>query len=627
MELTLHDASAPGQTARVAGTSGARGLAPEPTATERRLHAEIAQLRLDMERLRSRATHIERLGQTGIWDFEPVSGRLVWSDGTYRIFGVPPEAGITIDQAVAFYPVERHADIMAGVGEAATHGCGFDLMLPFTSAIGAPGWVRSLGYTEHDPDGVQHVFGFVRDVTREVTTERQLRQLAERDALTDVWNRRAFMDRLGDAVAAVGAGAGGGLTLVVLDVDHFKDINDVHGHAVGDQLLFEMSRRLTASVRPTDTVARLGGDEFAVILPGLSGDATVSRRVAMILSLFETPIDTTAGPLEIGISLGAAQFPEAGATPDELLRDADVALYQAKSVGRGQACVFHPGLGTEAAERLGLLAEVRAALGCGQMEVYYQPIIDLWTGVVRGLEALVRWRHPTRGLLTPAAFLPALADPALSVEIGNFVLARGLAQLRAWLDAGEPVTCLNVNVSEGQLRRGETLVQRVLKLLHDAGIAPDRLKLELLESAFLGRQADAVAQTIRQLQGHGIVVALDDFGTGYASLTHLKQFAVGRIKIDRSFVADVCDDASDAAIAHAIINLGRNLGIRVTAEGIETPEQLAFLLAAGCDCGQGYLFARPMPAERVPAFLADWYGGAGRALLGVAPPAFTGPAN
>lgn len=567
--------------------------------------------------MRSRANETERLGQTGVWDFAPASGRLTWSEGTYRIFGLPPGSGITLGQALSFYPAEHRATISASVADAEARGQNFDHTTPFVGATGAAGWVRSLGYTETDASGVKHVFGFIRDVTLEVSTERQLRRMADHDALTGVSNWRSFHRRFEDAVEVTN---GAGLALVVLDVDHFKSVNDRHGHAVGDQLLVEFARRLASGVRPCDTVARIGGDEFAVILPGLSGRAAVASRMTTLLGLFETPIETSAGRLDVGISLGAAHYPEGGVTPDELLKNADIALYQAKSNGRGQACVFRRGLGAIAEDRLGLLSDVRTALARGQLEVFYQPIIDLRTGIVRGLEALVRWRHPSRGLLAPAAFQPALEDAALSAEIGDFVLARSLGQMRAWTDAAEPVTCLNVNVSEGQLRQGDGLVQRVLGLLREFALTPDRLKLELLETAFLGRQADAVARTIRALQDNGIVVALDDFGTGYASLTHLKQFHVGRIKIDRSFIKDVCDDPSDAAITRAIIDLSRNLGIRVTAEGIELPEQLAFLHAAGCDCGQGYLFSRPMAAESVPGFLGDWYGGTGEALLGVAHP-------
>jgi diguanylate cyclase (GGDEF)-like protein len=403
--------------------------------------------------------------------------------------------------------------------------------------------------------------------------------------------------------------------VLLLDVDHFKEVNDVHGHAAGDQLLRELARRLCSGVRPEDTVARFGGDEFAMILAGVADEMTVRRRLAEIVELFATPVELSTGPLDIAISLGAALYPAGGETADELLHSADIALYQAKSFGRRQACVFHPGLGDEIEARLGLLSDARAGLARGQFEVFYQPIVDLRTADVRALEALVRWHHPTRGLLTPAAFPPVLADPALAWEIGDFVIARSLRQLRKWLDAGAPACCIQVNVSASQLRRGDELVGRIMSLLRECGLTPDRLRLELLEGAFVGRQAEAVAHTLKLLKSEGVVIALDDFGTGYASLTHIKQFDVGRIKIDRSFIAGVCNAASDAAITRAIIDLGRNLNIRVTAEGVEEPAQLAFLMAAGCDCGQGYLFGRPMPAADLPAWLAEWCGGRGAAIL------------
>lgn len=260
---------------------------------------------------------------------------------------------------------------------------------------------------------------------------------------------------------------------------------------------------------------------------------------------------------------------------------------------------------------------MRLGLRRDEFDVFYQPIVDLRTLIVRGLEALVRWRHPTRGLLSPAAFAQALADPVLSARIGSFAMARSLRQMREWIDAGQPVACVNVNISESQLLHGDELFRQVVATLKAHDLAPDRLKLEILESAFLSHQPDAIAATLARLQRLGVVVALDDFGTGYASLTHLKQFNVGRIKIDQSFIRGFCTDASNLAITRAIIDLGCNLGMRVVAEGIEELSQLALLLTARCDCGQGYLFSRPMPAEAVPDFLSRWQQ-EGPALLAAA---------
>ena len=550
------------------------------------------------------AEQIERLARIGRWEVDLATSVPSWSAGTYRIFGLDPSVPVTLEQAIALYAPEVRAQLEAMIGEAVASGTPYDFTLPHLTADGEQRWVRAIGQVEAAPDGRRLLIGVVRDVTDERAAEQRLRQLADDDALTGLCNRRVFLERLGRALATVGMTAG--LALLLLDIDRFKQINDRHGHAAGDAVLVEVARRLRAGVRASDIVARLGGDEFAVILYGVATRDDAERRLQMLLALFEVPAELASGPLALGVSLGGSLFPDGGATEAALLRSADVALYQAKSLGRGQACLFDRTLEVDMQQRAGLLAQVRAALAAGELCLFYQPIIDLRTLAVRGLEALIRWRHPQRGLLGPAEFAAALADPALSAEIGSFVLSDSLRQMRRWIDAEAPVFCVNVNISESQLRDGGALFDQIVALLAAQRLSPDRLKLEILESAFLGHAPEAIAETLARLQRHGIVVALDDFGTGYASLTHLKQFDVGRIKIDRSFIQGLGADASSTAIVRAIVDLGRNLGIRVTAEGIETVDQLAALVQTGCDCGQGYLFSTPMPAERVPGFLRRW---------------------
>ena len=299
---------------------------------------------------------------------------------------------------------------------------------------------------------------------------------------------------------------------------------------------------------------------------------------------------------------------------DLLLKQADIALYKAKLNGRDQFCLFQPSFRKEVDDHGRLLEEVRTGLARNQFEVHYQPIVDLRTQIIRGWEALIRWRHPNKGLLPPGRFMPALTDPKMSVAIDDFVLATSLRQMRQWLDGGVPVTCAGVNVSDAQLRRTD-LVERIETLLEQHNLTPDRLKLEVLETAFVGHSTQAVAATIDRLARLGVVCALDDFGTGHASLTHLKQFRVERIKIDRSFVSNLGTDGYDQAIVRCMITLGHELGIRITAEGVEKAEQLAMLRRLGCDVGQGYLFGRPMHPDDVPQFLQLWYDGGAAKLF------------
>lgn len=571
-----------------------------------RMRARIAALEGELRRRQTLAEQTEWLGRIGSWDLDVETATLSWSEGTYRIFGLDPAVPVTLDQTLSFYPDEPRAVIDAMLRKAAESGEPFDFTVPHTTVDGASRWVRAIGQMINDEDGRRRLVGVMRDVTSERGTEERLRYLAGHDPLTGLCNRRTFLERLD---AALQTTEGGDTALMLIDIDHFKSVNDLHGHGVGDALLRETARRLRSGVRGTDTVARIGGDEFAVIVEGVQTEVDVEARLNSVVRLFDSPIELASGPFCIGISAGIATSRHRAMNADQLLKDADQALYQAKNLGRGQGFVFTAALGASMEQRLRIRMDVRVALQRDELDIFYQPIMDLRTLAIRGLEALIRWRHPERGALTPAAFLPALADPALSFDIGNFVLANSLRQMRAWIDAGVAAACVNVNVSESQLLRGEELFETVAGLLKQNGLAPDRLKLELLESAFLGRQNDAVAATVARFNQYGVVVALDDFGTGYASLTHLKQFAVGRIKIDQSFMRDLGVDPGNTAITRAIIDLSRSLGLRVTAEGIETKAQLAFLLAAGCDCGQGYLFSRPMPADQVPGFVRRWHNG------------------
>ncbi len=436
--------------------------------------------------------------------------------------------------------------------------------------------------------------------------------LAHQDVLTGLPNRRAFEAHIDHSCAGRTSET---LAVCIIDVDRFKAVNDAHGHAVGDKLLQETGRRLSKSVRTTDFVARLGGDEFAIVLHGMSDKADLRRRASAIVEEARRPFDADGIVLEPSVSVGACLSGARVTTSDALLKNADVALYKAKLDGRDRFCVFQPSLRKHVDAHGRLLDEVRIGLARNQFEAYYQPVVDLRTQIVRGWEALARWRHPKRGLLLPRSFLPALADPNMSVVLDDFMLDTSLRQMRQWLDGGVPVTCAGVNVSEAQLKRPD-LVPRIEALLRHHQLTPDRLKIEVLETAFIGQSMNAVAATIDQLAELGVVSALDDFGTGYASLKHLKQFRVERIKIDRTFVANLGSDSYDDAIVRCILALGRDLGIRITAEGIETTEQLQMLRHLGCDCGQGYLFGRPMHPDDVPGFLTRWHGEDAGKLLG-----------
>ena len=558
-----------------------------------------------------KAEQVERLVKVGSFEVDLQTDTLTWSDGTYAIFGLTPGVPVSIDQALACYDVEVRLEIGRHLASAAAAGEPFDLTVPFRSMSGDTGWVRIFAQVDTS-GGSKRLIGVIQDITRERETEQRLQLLAHQDVLTGLPNRRAFEAHIDQTFTKRTNEV---LAVCIIDVDRFKAVNDAHGHAVGDKLLQEIGRRLPNSVRVTDFVARLGGDEFAIVLHGMSNKADLRRRACAIVEKTRQPFEADGTVLEPSVSVGACLSGAKVTTSDTLLNNADIALYKAKLDGRNQFCLFQARLRKHVDDHGRLLDEVRVALARNQFEAHYQPIIDLRSRIVRGWEALARWRHPKRGLLLPRSFLPALADPKMSVVIDDFMLDTSLRQMRQWLDGGIPVTCAGVNVSEAQLKRPD-LVARIASQLRHHQLTPDRLKIEVLETAFIGQSMNAVAATIDQLAQLGVVCALDDFGTGYASLKHLKQFRVERIKIDRTFVANLGNDSYDDAIVRCILTLGRDLGIRITAEGIETVEQLQMLRRLGCDCGQGYLFGRPMHPDDVPGFLTRWHGGEAARLLG-----------
>ncbi len=568
--------------------------------------------RAEVRTWREKARQVEQLVKLGSFEVDLDTGTLTWSDGTYAIFGLPPGSPITVEQALSFYDAEVQAEIGSRLEAARISGQPYDLTVQFRTFSGNIGWARMSGQVE-TVSGSPRLVGVIRDITRERETEERLRLQANQDVLTGLPNRRAFQVHLDETFAK--SSSDGAMALCIVDVDRFKLVNDDHGHATGDRLLQTIGRRLSAAVRSTDFVARLGGDEFAVLLHAMHDKAELELRASALVSAARLPIRVADVELEPTISVGATFVEGKAATAEAILKQADIALYKAKLNGRDQHCLFRSSFRKEVVDHGRLLDEVTTGLHRNQFEVHYQPIIDLRTHVVRGWEALVRWNHPTKGFLLPRSFLPALADPKTSVAIDEFVLAASLRQMRHWLDAGVAVTCAGVNVSEALLKRRD-LVSKITLLLEDYQLTPDRLKIEVLETAFVGKETSVVASTIDQLASFGVVSALDNFGTGFASLTHLKQFRVERIKIDRSFIANLHASGYDHAIVRCMIALGRDLGIRITAEGIETIEQLHVLQRLRCDCGQGYLFARPMHPDDVPDFLTRWHGSEAARLLG-----------
>ncbi len=437
----------------------------------------------------------------------------------------------------------------------------------------------------------------VQDMSASKENAARIADLAFKDPLTELRNRRAFNQALADVLAdrrARGA-------VILVDLDHFKDVNDALGHDAGDALLVEIAHRLKLAVRDEDVVARLGGDEFALILEGRRTRDEVTAIAARITQALQTPISFAGHEIHAGGSLGITCFPADGRDPETLLKNADIALYRSKATGRRTFRFFEAAMRAHALAKLELTTEIRHGLDRDEFGVVFQPVVTIEGRRPRGFEALLRWRHPTRGLLAPAAFLDAAEDAGLVPALGAVVIHAVARQIAAWRRSHDWTGVVALNIAAGQAR-DPSFVTNLLGVLADQGVPPESIEIEITENVLLADD-DRIEATIRELRHAGLSVALDDFGTGFASLTHLKRFPVDILKIDMSFVAEIDTDPDSATIARAIVNLAHSLQMRVVAEGIENEAQLAALQRLGCDFGQGYLFARPADGDAMTAWL------------------------
>ncbi|MET0478868.1 MAG: EAL domain-containing protein, partial [Actinomycetota bacterium] len=440
-----------------------------------------------------------------------------------------------------------------------------------------------------------------RDVSDRKELEAQLVHQAFHDGLTGLANRTLFTERVEHALARA---APGDLAVLFIDLDDFKHVNDSLGHAAGDQLLVAAARRLQGCLRPTDVAARLGGDEFAVLLERVTdadGAATVAGRV---LDTLHQPFGLNGRTIPIKASLGVATGRPGADEADELLRNADVAMYAAKAGGKDRYELFRPDMHEDMLQRLELEAELRHVADRDQLVLHYQPIIELVSGRITRVEALVRWDHPVKGLLPPPAFIPLAEEQGLIGPIGNWVLLQACLQARRWQDQfpDAPPLSVHVNLSGRQLEE-QRLVGEVAQALETSRLSPRQLTLEITESVLVS-DVEAMSTRLRELKGLGVLLAIDDFGTGYSSLSYLRRFPIDMLKIDKAFVDGIGKGREDTALAHAIVKLSHTLQLHTVAEGIEQAEQAAHLASLGCQDGQGFLFARPLNPEAMTELLA-----------------------
>ncbi len=518
----------------------------------------------------------------------------------YEATGQTPETGLGRGWLTALHPADLKR-VQSEVTAAGRAQRAIQNDFRIRRADGEVRWVLNAGLPRYGKDG--QFLGFVGsllDITERKQAETRLAWAAEHDGPTGLANRTRFQRELRSRLLEAEQ-AKTRLGIILLDLDHLKIVNDTRGHDAGDAQILAVADRLRAAIDAGSLVARLGGDEFGIILPVVEGRQALVRQARQISDLLATPLLHRGEPIDCRCSIGVALFPDDSRGPDELLKNADLALYTAKSSERGSVVPFRPRMRRELRRRVRTRDGAVRLLSEDRVLPFYQPQVDLGTGRLHGFEALLRLRGARGGAHAPRHIMSAFEDPALAIALGDRILDHVTRDIAVWLDAGRHPGRIAINASALEFQAGG-YAERVLARLAAAGVPPDLLEVEVTESVLISRDTDRIGAALKALSAAGVRISLDDFGTGYASLTHLKQFPVDTIKIDRSFVAGVDTDEGDRAIVNAIVGLGRTLGKLVVAEGVETREQAEWLASIGCRLAQGFLYARPLPLAQALTF-------------------------
>ena len=524
------------------------------------------------------------------------------SPSVTRVFGHAPEDMVGVNLRELLHPEDRRR-VFGLILTAIKEGRSSELIeCRVKHADGSWRYAETAVSSMLDDPEVCGVILNTRDVSERKALEDALAHQAFHDSLTKLANRALLKDRTDHALARA-ARRGRPLAVMLLDLDGFKAVNDSLGHDAGDELLVAVAGRLQECIRPSDTAARLGGDEFAVLVEDLASPGDYAVVATRVLEALQPPFSVHGKEVFVRGSIGIAMCGEGENTSDELLRNADVAMYMAKAEGKNRFELFNPAMHSAMLQRLDVEADLRRAVERGEFVLHYQPTVVLSTGRIAGVEALVRWQHPERGLVPPLEFISIAEDTGLIVPLGEWVLETACRQAQEWCTAHpkDPPLTMSVNLSARQLQH-ESIVKTVERVLASSGLAPESLVLEITESAVMNDHVTTIVR-LNQLKALGVRIAVDDFGTGYSSLSYLRRFPIDVLKIDRSFVDGVTDGPQKQALLRTIVELGRTLNLETVAEGIEQPEELQQLRSLDCDLGQGYYFARPLDAEGVGELL------------------------
>ncbi len=575
----------------------------------------------DLRRSEATLETAQRLARLGNWDWDLTTGTVTWSEETYRLLGYPTDmlAPQFHDFLSRVHP-EDGALVARSLESALRGERPFSLDHRIVYQDGTVRFLHSQAEVALDPQGQPaRMSGTIQDVTERKKAESQIRFLAFYDSLTGLPNRLHFNDQLKKTLA-VARRMRRTAAVMFMDLDNFKRINDTSGHSTGDRLLRAAAERLKEAIRVSDslsrrevselggTVARLGGDEFIVLLPDISRAEDTAKIARRILDAFQASFDIDETEIFISTSIGISIFPQDGADPEELLKNADVALYHAKDSGRNNFQFYSPSLNDAAFQRLSLESSLRKALERDEFVVHYQPQVHAREGRMMGVEALIRWNHPDLGMVYPGQFVPLAEESGLIQALDEWVLREACAQNRAWQDANLPPMHVAVNLSGSQFHRKD-LLERVDAALAAVQLEPRFVELEITESVLMENAAETM-EVLNELKARGFRIAVDDFGTGYSSLSYLKRFRADVLKIDRSFVRDIATNLDDSAIVAAIVTLAETLKMQAIAEGVENPLQREFLHGQGCDLMQGYLFGKPSPPAEITRLLKLQVGAA-----------------
>lgn len=581
-------------------TSGAflgyRGVARDVTmevAARERLEVIDREARLQ----RTLLAQFERVAKIGAWRWSLTDNRVEWTDEIYNICGIPLGTPLDFELASSVYKGEALVQLTAAIDRTIETGKPFDIVIPMVTDAGISRWVRVIGEAEFVDNELRRLFGTYQDVTREREQHLELERLALVDPLTGIANRSGFHKQF-EKLLDQPVNSPKKVALCVVDLNNFKEINDQFGHELGDTVLVRFTEWFGKRMGDQCHFSRLGGDEFAVLIEHTDEPKSLEEELTRLFSNFKFDVVVENFIFNISACAGYAVFPTDSTESAELMRYADLALYAAKRNDSAILQKYNPAMMENFRKRVVVTQEFRRALSHNQVVPFYQPIIDLKTGEISGMEALARWVHPQQGILSPEGFMEIFDDPKTCVELCKNMLEQICCDMIKWDKAGFEVGRIGCNVTAADLRQPGFSLE-IINMLSRYGLHPNRLVLEVTETTVFGASVRVITEQLRHLLDAGVRVALDDFGIGYSSLTHLKSLPFSILKIDKSFVKDMMKSRSDRAIVQSLIQLGREIGYSTVAEGIENKTEADHLRTLGCERGQGYFFYRPMPGEQV----------------------------